>query len=81
MEFSLEIPQTQGRPELLSIDLVDAFHPQALLTYGMNDQPLSVGHGAPPRLRVERQLGYLTSTPFQKATKSLMFAAAVDGSG
>jgi DMSO/TMAO reductase YedYZ molybdopterin-dependent catalytic subunit len=24
----------------------------------MNDQPLSIGHGAPVRLRVERQLGY-----------------------
>jgi DMSO/TMAO reductase YedYZ molybdopterin-dependent catalytic subunit len=24
----------------------------------MNDQPLSIGHGAPLRLRVERQLGY-----------------------
>ncbi|MBL4930055.1 molybdopterin-binding protein [Fuscibacter oryzae] len=41
-----------------SIDLVDAFHPQTLLAYTMNDQPLSVGHGAPLRLRVERQLGY-----------------------
>ena len=41
-----------------SIDLVDAFHPQTLLAHTMNDQPLSVGHGAPLRLRVERQLGY-----------------------
>ncbi len=41
-----------------SIDLVDAFHPQTILAYGMNDQTLSVGHGAPLRLRVERQLGY-----------------------
>jgi DMSO/TMAO reductase YedYZ molybdopterin-dependent catalytic subunit len=41
-----------------SIDLIDAFHPQTILAYQMNDQPLSVGHGAPLRLRVERQLGY-----------------------
>ena len=41
-----------------SIDLVDAFHPQTLLAHTMNDSPLSVGHGAPLRLRVERQLGY-----------------------
>lgn len=41
-----------------SIDLVDAFHPQTLLAYAMNDAPLTVGHGAPLRLRVERQLGY-----------------------
>ncbi len=41
-----------------SIDLVDAFHPQTILAYGMNDGGVSVGHGAPIRLRVERQLGY-----------------------
>lgn len=41
-----------------SIDLVDAFHPQTILAFAMNDQSLSVGHGAPLRLRVERQLGY-----------------------
>ena len=37
---------------------VDAFHPQTILAWGMNDRPLPVGHGAPLRLRVERQLGY-----------------------
>ena len=41
-----------------SIDLIDAFHPQTILAYAMNDQPLEVAHGAPLRLRVERQLGY-----------------------
>lgn len=41
-----------------SIDLVDATHPQTILAYDMNDQPLTVRHGAPLRLRVERQLGY-----------------------
>ena len=41
-----------------SIDLVDAFHPQTILAYAMNGQSLSVAHGAPLRLRVERQLGY-----------------------
>lgn len=47
-----------GQPYYESIDLVDAFHPQTILAWAMNDQPLSVGHGAPVRLRVERQLGY-----------------------
>ena len=47
-----------GTPYYESIDLVDAFHPQTILAYGMNDEDLSVGHGAPLRLRVERQLGY-----------------------
>ena len=41
-----------------SIDLIDAFHPQTILAYDMNDQPLPVPHGAPLRLRLERQLGY-----------------------
>jgi DMSO/TMAO reductase YedYZ molybdopterin-dependent catalytic subunit len=41
-----------------SIDLVDAYHPQTILAYQMNDQTLPVRHGAPLRLRVERQLGY-----------------------
>ena len=47
-----------GTPYYESIDLVDAFHPQTLLAYAMNDEPLSIAHGAPVRLRVERQLGY-----------------------
>ena len=41
-----------------SIDLLDAYHPQTLLAYGMNGGDLPVPHGAPLRLRVERQLGY-----------------------
>ncbi len=45
-------------PYYESIDLIEAFHPQSILAWRMNDQPLSVGHGAPIRLRVERQLGY-----------------------
>ena len=39
-------------------DMVDALHPQTLLAYGMNRRDLPVAHGAPVRLRVERQLGY-----------------------
>lgn len=41
-----------------SIDLIDAHHPQTILAYEMNDATLPVAHGAPVRLRVERQLGY-----------------------
>jgi DMSO/TMAO reductase YedYZ molybdopterin-dependent catalytic subunit len=41
-----------------SIDMADAFHPQTLLTYAMNDGDLPVGFGGPLRLRVPRQLGY-----------------------
>lgn len=41
-----------------SLALVDAIHPQTLIAYDMNGRPLDIGHGAPLRLRVERQLGY-----------------------
>jgi DMSO/TMAO reductase YedYZ molybdopterin-dependent catalytic subunit len=41
-----------------SIDLFDALHPQTILAYGMNGKALPVSHGAPLRLRVERQIGY-----------------------
>jgi DMSO/TMAO reductase YedYZ molybdopterin-dependent catalytic subunit len=41
-----------------SIDMLDALHPQTLLAYGMNGRDLPLQHGAPVRLRVERQLGY-----------------------
>ncbi len=54
-----------------SIDLIDAFHPQTILAWGMNDAKLPVGHGAPLRLRVERQLGY-------KHAKYVMRIEAVD---
>lgn len=47
-----------GAPYYESIDLIDAFHPQTILAWAMNDKRVSVGHGAPIRLRVERHLGY-----------------------
>ena len=49
---------SNGRPYYESIDLNDAFHPQTILALLMNDHRLAVPHGAPVRLRVERQLGY-----------------------
>jgi DMSO/TMAO reductase YedYZ molybdopterin-dependent catalytic subunit len=41
-----------------SIDLIDAYHPQTILAYGLNGEALPVANGAPLRLRVERALGY-----------------------
>jgi DMSO/TMAO reductase YedYZ molybdopterin-dependent catalytic subunit len=55
-----------------SIGLADAFHEQTILAYEMNGQALPVAHGAPLRLRVERQLGY-------KMAKYVMKIEAVDG--
>jgi DMSO/TMAO reductase YedYZ molybdopterin-dependent catalytic subunit len=46
------------KPYYESVDLVDAFHPQTILAWGMNGHLLPVPNGAPLRLRVERQLGY-----------------------
>jgi DMSO/TMAO reductase YedYZ molybdopterin-dependent catalytic subunit len=60
-----------GTPYYESIDLIDAFHPQTILAHTMNDAPLAEGHGAPLRLRVERQLGY-------KQAKFVMAVEAVD---
>jgi DMSO/TMAO reductase YedYZ molybdopterin-dependent catalytic subunit len=45
-------------PYYESIDLIDAFHPQTILAYGLNGHRLPIPNGAPLRLRVERQLGY-----------------------
>lgn len=46
------------KPYYESIDLIDAFHPQTIIAWGMNGHLLPVANGAPLRLRVERQLGY-----------------------
>jgi methionine sulfoxide reductase catalytic subunit len=40
------------------LDLEIMTHPQTILAYEMNGEPLNVGHGAPLRLRTETQLGY-----------------------
>jgi DMSO/TMAO reductase YedYZ molybdopterin-dependent catalytic subunit len=45
-------------PYYESVDLEDAFHPQTILAYELNGQPLPIQNGAPLRLRLERQLGY-----------------------
>jgi DMSO/TMAO reductase YedYZ molybdopterin-dependent catalytic subunit len=39
-------------------DLIDAYHPQTILAYGLNNQTLPVSNGAPVRVRIERALGY-----------------------
>ncbi|MGE4411231.1 MAG: molybdopterin-dependent oxidoreductase [Sphingobium sp.] len=58
-------------PYYESIDMVDAWHPQTILAFALNDRPLKVANGAPLRLRVERQLGY-------KQAKYLMRIEAVE---
>jgi DMSO/TMAO reductase YedYZ molybdopterin-dependent catalytic subunit len=41
-----------------SMAVADCYHPQTILAYELNDQLLDISHGAPLRLRFERQLGY-----------------------
>jgi DMSO/TMAO reductase YedYZ molybdopterin-dependent catalytic subunit len=41
-----------------SWDLASALHPQTILAYGMNGEPLQVEHGAPLRLYSAVKLGY-----------------------
>lgn len=60
-----------------SIDLIDAFHPQTILAFALNDRPLSVANGAPLRLRVERQLGYKHA----KYLMEIQAVASLDGIG
>lgn len=47
-----------GTPYYESVGFDDAYHPQTLLAYELNDRPLPVANGAPLRARIERQLGY-----------------------
>ena len=64
-----------------TIDLVDAHHPQTILAYEMNGAPLAVEHGAPLRLRVERQLGYKMAKYVMRIEAIESFAALGRGLG
>jgi DMSO/TMAO reductase YedYZ molybdopterin-dependent catalytic subunit len=64
-----------------SIDLVDAFHPQTILAHAMNGSTLSVAHGAPLRLRVERQLGYKQAKYIMRIEAVQTFANIERGKG
>jgi len=59
--YVIAFPYDNGDPPQSwweSIDMVDAWHPQTLLAYGMNGPELPIPHGAPVRLKMPRQLGY-----------------------
>ena len=70
-----------GTPYYESIDLVDAYHPQTILAWGMNDALLPVGHGAPLRLRLERQLGYKQAKFVMRVEAVPSLAGIGDGKG
>jgi DMSO/TMAO reductase YedYZ molybdopterin-dependent catalytic subunit len=62
-------------------DLIDAYHPQTILAYDMNDAPLTIRHGAPVRLRVERQLGYKMAKYVMRVEAVESFAGIGGGKG
>ena len=64
-----------------SIDLIDAFHPQTILAYQMNGKDLEVAHGAPLRLRIERQLGYKHAKYLMRIEMKDSFAGLWGGKG
>jgi DMSO/TMAO reductase YedYZ molybdopterin-dependent catalytic subunit len=64
-----------------SIDLIDAFHPQTILAYDMNGAALTEPHGAPIRMRVERQLGYKHAKYVQRIEAVSSFAMIRGGRG
>ncbi len=69
------------KPFYESIDLIDAFHPQTILAFGLNGHLLPVPNGAPLRLRVERQLGYKQAKYIQRIEAVESLAGIYGGKG
>jgi DMSO/TMAO reductase YedYZ molybdopterin-dependent catalytic subunit len=64
-----------------ALDLDAASHPQTLLAYEMNGDPLPVVHGAPLRLRVEDQLGFKMVKYIRRIELVADYAHIGDGEG
>ena len=59
VEFrSFDAPSFSSRGYWSSWDRASAFHPQSMIAYQMNGQPLTAKHGAPCRLYGSVKLGY-----------------------
>jgi DMSO/TMAO reductase YedYZ molybdopterin-dependent catalytic subunit len=70
-----------ANPYYESIDLIDAFHPQTILAYALNDSMLPIPNGAPLRLRVERQLGYKHAKYLHRIEARASLAGLYGGGG
>lgn len=70
-----------GERYYTSIDLNEAHHEQTILAYDMNDQILPEAHGAPLRLRLERQLGYKMAKYIKRIEAVESFAQIGRGKG
>ncbi len=64
-----------------SLDLLEATHPQTILAYELNGNVLPVEHGAPIRVRAERQLGYKMAKYVQRIELVDSFARIGGGKG
>lgn len=64
-----------------SLDLLEATHPQTILAYRLNGTDLPVAHGAPVRLRAERQLGYKMPKYVHRIELTDSFARIGQGKG
>jgi len=73
--------QDGSSPYYESIDMDDAYHPQTLLAYDLNDKTLPVPNGAPIRVRVERQLGYKMAKYVMRIEAVASFSAIGGGNG
>jgi DMSO/TMAO reductase YedYZ molybdopterin-dependent catalytic subunit len=73
--------QAEPDPYYETIDLLDAHHPQTILAYEMNGKSLPIAHGAPLRLRLERQLGYKMAKYIMRVELIDSFAALGNGHG
>ncbi|HEY5347607.1 MAG TPA: molybdopterin-dependent oxidoreductase [Rhizomicrobium sp.] len=74
----------EGDPDHMyyeSLDMIEAMHPQTILAYRLNGSDLSIPHGAPVRLRAERQLGYKQPKYIQRIELVEDFAHIQGGKG
>ena len=79
--FHCADPQSNGTMYYESIDMIDAYHPQTMLAWALNDTLLPVPNGAPLRLRVERQLGYKQAKYVQRIEVVSTLAGTYGGKG
>jgi DMSO/TMAO reductase YedYZ molybdopterin-dependent catalytic subunit len=79
--FHCADPMDDGKPYYESIDFDDAYHPQTILAYDLNDAALPIANGAPIRIRVERQLGYKMAKYIMRIELVASFAHIGAGNG
>lgn len=79
----VDLSMIAGKPTPFygTIGMADAVHPQTILAYDFNGEALPVAHGAPLRIRVERQLGYKMTKYIKSIELVSSFTDIGDGRG